>query len=63
VTVDFFSPLPRWAERYLQLTGMAVPRTAGALFSYRVPHSAMPELARFLEDTMWMCQSSNGGSE
>lgn len=62
-TVDFFSPLPRWAERYLQLTGMAVPRSAGALFSYRVAEAAMPDLARFLNDMLWMRQLDNGGAE
>jgi hypothetical protein len=62
-TVDFFSPLPRWAERYLQLTGMAIPRSAGALCSYRVPEGSMPDLARLLEDMLWMRQHSNGGAE
>jgi hypothetical protein len=60
-TVDFFSPLPRWAERYLQLTGMAVPRTAGALFSYRVPEAAMPGLADFLASMLWMGQITTEG--
>jgi hypothetical protein len=60
-TVDFFSPLPRWAERYLQLTGMAIPRSAGALCSYRVAEGAMPGLASLLEDMLWMRQRSNGG--
>jgi hypothetical protein len=61
--VDFFSPLPRWAERYLQLTAMAVPRTAGALCSYRVPEGAMPGLASFLADMLWMRQRNDGGAE
>lgn len=62
-TVDFFSPLPRWAERYLQLTGMAVPRTAGALYSYRVPEGAMHGVASFLGDMLWMRQRNDGGAE
>jgi hypothetical protein len=62
-TVDFFSPLPRWAERYLQLTGMAVPRTAGALCSYRVPEGAIPGLTSFLEEMLWMPQRNDGGPE
>lgn len=60
-TVDFFSPLPRWAERYLQLTGMTVPRTPGALYSYRVPEAAMADLAGFLKDMLWMRQLNDGG--
>jgi hypothetical protein len=60
-TADFFSPLPRWAERYLQLTGMAVPRAARALFSYRVPEAAMPGLADFLANMLWMRQITTEG--
>jgi hypothetical protein len=62
-TVDFFSPLPRWAERYLELTGVAVPRSAGALCSYRVPDGAMTDLASFLNDMLWMGQFNDGGAE
>ena len=63
-TVDFFSPLPRWAERYLQLTGMAVPRTAGALCSYRVPEGAHARPCRFpCQDMLWMRQINDGGAE
>jgi len=62
-TIDFFSPLPRWAERYLQLVGMAVPRSRGALFSYRVPVDALPGLAGFLASMLWMRQSTTEGAE
>jgi hypothetical protein len=60
-TVDFFSPLPRWAERYLELTGTAVPRTSGALFSYRVPEDTVPGLADFLGRTLWMREQTTEG--
>jgi hypothetical protein len=62
-TVDFFSPLPRWAERYLQLTGMAVPRSRNALFSYRIPENALPDLAGFLASMLWMHQTTTEGTE
>ena len=62
-TADFFSPLPRWAERYLQLAGMAVPRSRGALFSYRVPEDALPDLAGFLASMLWMHQTTTEGAE
>ena len=62
-TVDFFSPLPQWAERYLQLTGMAVPKSRGALFSYRVPEDALPGLAGFLASMLWMHQTTTEGAE
>lgn len=63
MTIDFFSPLPRWAERYLQLVGMAVPRSRGALFSYRVPEDALPDLAGFLASMLWMHQTTTEGAE
>lgn len=62
-TVDFFSPLPRWAERYLQLAAMAVPRSRGALFSYRVHEDALPDLADFLASMLWMHQTTTEGAE
>jgi len=52
--VDFFSPLPTWAERYVELVGNAVDKSHGALFSYRVPGAALPELRSVLTETLWM---------
>lgn len=60
-TVDLFSPLPRWAERYLELIGMPIPRTAGALRSYRVPEAAMSGLGDFLASMLWMRQVTTEG--
>jgi hypothetical protein len=62
-TVDFFSPLPRWAERRLQLAGMTVPKSRGALFSYRVPADALPDLAGFLASMLWMNRTTTEGAE
>jgi hypothetical protein len=61
-TVDFFSPLPRWAERRFELAGMAVPRSAAALCSYRVPRSAMPDLRDFLARMLWMRELTTEGN-
>ncbi|MEH0843121.1 hypothetical protein V6U81_12110 [Micromonospora sp. CPCC 205711] len=58
--VDLFSPVPNWAERYLELVGLSVPRSRGSLFSYRVPTAAMPDLTAFLADMLWM---HGGGTE
>ncbi|GGU90070.1 hypothetical protein GCM10010182_00650 [Actinomadura cremea] len=60
-TVDFFSPLPQWAERNLELAGMPVPRTAGALRSYRIPEAAIQSLAHFLTNMLWMRQITTEG--
>lgn len=53
-TFDFFGPLPSWAERYLDLTGMPVPKSQGALFSYRVPEGAESGTKTFLSKSLWM---------
>jgi hypothetical protein len=62
-TIDFFSPLPQWAERYLQLAGMAVPKSRGALFSYRIHEDALPDLTGFLASMLWMSQTTTEGAE
>lgn len=51
---DFFSPLPSWAERYLNLAGLPVMKSRGALFSYRIAGGAVEEAERFLADALWM---------
>ncbi|MGW5364455.1 hypothetical protein [Actinopolymorpha pittospori] len=56
VTLDFLLPLPGFAERYLQLVGLPLGKTQGALFSYRVPSAAAAEVATFLTDMLWMSQ-------
>jgi hypothetical protein len=63
VMVDFFGPVPSWAERYLELVGLAVQPSRGSLFSYRVPQGAMPALAEFLTDMLWMPAAHLGGTE
>ena len=63
VMVDFFGPVPGWAERYLELVGLAVQRSGGSLFSYRVPHGALPALAEFLTDMLWMRAADDGGMQ
>ncbi|WP_395110610.1 hypothetical protein [Actinomadura sp. SCN-SB] len=62
-TVDLFTPLPRWAERYLELVGMPIPRSTGALRSYRVPEAEMGGLADFLASMLWMRQVPTEGAK
>jgi hypothetical protein len=52
--VKFFSPIPGFAERYLQLIGLPLAGTSGALFAFRVPDGAMPDLLELLTDLLWM---------
>lgn len=54
VTLDFFGPLQSWAERYLALTGWPTTKGPKALFSYRVPGSAVADAQRFLVQALWM---------
>lgn len=54
VILDFFSPLPGFAERYLQLSGLAMERRPGALFSFRVPSEALDNVTKFLTAMLWM---------
>lgn len=52
--VDFFSPLPTWADRYLEIVGSVVDRSHGALFSWRVPSDELSGLEELLTETLWM---------
>jgi hypothetical protein len=52
--LDFFAPLPTWAERYLELSGISVERSTGALFSYRIPTSSLAPIESVLSDTLWI---------
>jgi len=61
VVVKFFSPIPGFAERYLQLVGLAL-EPSGALFAYRVPEAAMPDLTQLLNDMLWMTTTSVEGT-
>jgi len=61
--VDVFSPLPGWAERHLELAGLAVQRVAGSLFSYRVAVGAVPGVVELLTDMLWMQAAPEGGTE
>ncbi|WP_134768430.1 hypothetical protein [Nocardioides sp. 1609] len=52
--IRFFSPIPGFAERYLQLVGMPIAVTSGALFAFRVPEAAMPDLIQLLTELLWL---------
>jgi hypothetical protein len=52
--VSFFSPIPGFAERYLQLKGMALPDAPRALMAFRVPNGALPALMTLLTDLLWL---------
>jgi len=60
--VDFFSPLPTWGERHLELIGSARSRSRGALFSYLIPLEAVAELGSVLAGPLWMIELAEGNS-
>lgn len=51
---DFFSPLPGFAERYVQFAGRSLGKSRGALFSYQVPSAATADISNFLTNMLWM---------
>ncbi|WJR32510.1 hypothetical protein P3F83_18560 [Mycobacteroides immunogenum] len=61
VIFDFFSPLPGWAERRLQLVGIPLNHQVGALFSVRIQTAASSALRKFLDEMLWMADISEEG--
>ncbi|MBL8688959.1 MAG: hypothetical protein JNL04_07655 [Rhodospirillaceae bacterium] len=51
--LDFFSPLPQWAERRLALLGRPAPREK-CLFSYWMPGSELEAEEAFLKERLWL---------
>lgn len=63
VAIDFFGPLPGFAERFVELAGLALGKTPGALFSFRLAAEAVGDVTAFLTDMLWMTyeEDSSGG--
>jgi len=51
--LDFFSPLPSWAERRLAVVGEREPPYR-CLFSYRMPDKDVEDSLLFLKDHLWI---------
>jgi hypothetical protein len=52
--LDFFSPLPSWAQRRLDIVGTPREHGRGALFSHGIQSSEAPEELQFLADMLWI---------
>jgi hypothetical protein len=52
--LDFFSPLPSWAQRRLDLVGDRCERERGSLFTYEVPCAELQSEAKALMDLLWL---------
>lgn len=61
--LDFFSPLPGFAERYVQFAGLALGKTLGSLFSFRLPAEAVNDVTKFLTDMLWMTYQEDSSGE
>jgi hypothetical protein len=61
VRLDFFSPLPLWAQRRLIIFGRPVPPKK-CLMSYLLPSGEAKVEERFLQDRLWL-SVADGSSE
>ncbi|MDO8589231.1 MAG: hypothetical protein Q7T82_19565 [Armatimonadota bacterium] len=65
VCLDFFSPLPLWAERRLAVLGRPASREK-CLFSYWIPDRELASEEAFLQERLWLSprdKSEQGGGE
>jgi hypothetical protein len=62
VLLDFFSPLPLWAERRLAVLGQPAPRQA-CLFTYWIPQQELAIEEKFLREHLWLSHHENGERE
>lgn len=60
VRLDFFSPLPLWAQRRLMTLGRPLERE-GSLFSYWIPGDELAEEERFLKEAIWLDRKAADG--
>jgi hypothetical protein len=56
IRLDFFSPLPQWAQRRLMIFGRPLPRE-NCLFSYLLAASESETEERFLQQRLWIVKN------
>jgi hypothetical protein len=52
--LDFFSPLPSWAQRRLDIVGTPLLKERGSLFAYSLPSTEAEEELNHLEAVLWI---------
>ena len=52
--IEFYSPVPSWTQRRLDVIGMPLLRERGSLFSYSLPSGEVAEELQFLAEMMWI---------
>jgi hypothetical protein len=55
--IDFFSPVPQWAQRRWDIIGSS-EKPEHCLFSYRFPSTEIDEEISFIEETLWLRAST-----
>ncbi|MCC5989866.1 MAG: hypothetical protein JJT95_19540 [Pararhodobacter sp.] len=58
--LDFFSPLPLWAERRLMVVGQKCPGEK-SLFAYEIPAAEIGEEEEFLRTNSWLVREDDTG--
>jgi hypothetical protein len=53
--VDFYSPVPAWAQKRWDAIGEPVS-SSGCLFSYKFPISELQEEINFMQERLWLAQ-------
>lgn len=59
--IDFFSPLPSWSQRRLDILGTPLLRSRGALLSYAIREDEVDEELLFLQEMLWMNRLTTKG--
>jgi hypothetical protein len=52
--LNFFSPIPRWAQRRLEVVGTPLLKARGSLFSYSLSDTELDEEIEFLTAMLWV---------
>jgi hypothetical protein len=55
--VDFFSPVPLWAQRRWDAIGEPVP-SSGCLFSFKFSANELPQELEFMQEQLWLAPAS-----
>lgn len=51
--LNFYSPIPSWAQRYLDTIALPVSRSPGCLFGYVIDRSELEDAVAFLKALLW----------
>jgi len=57
--LEFFSPVPMWAQRRWNAVGELVPARS-CLFAYKFPDAELEEELRFVQERLWLTEQKGG---